>query len=88
MRKLKPWLATALALSGSSLFILALLLSNLIGDPSEFKWILASFGLAMAWVLLLIPGVCFLRWRGCWLLFGLPGTLPWLLLIGWLVSLP
>ena len=90
-RRLAPWLIASLTMAGASFLTF---FQGMLHAPFEFidrqfslYWLLASFGLAIAWLLTLILGLCYLRWRGLWLLTGLPGVGFWLFLIWIVVSL-
>jgi hypothetical protein len=77
-KPLWPLIGVSLGLAGAAFF------TGRIGMGTPFAGLLftLSFALSFGWVVSLLIGIVTRRWRGLWLLLGLPAALVWPVLLG------
>jgi hypothetical protein len=79
-KPLQPLLHLSLVMAAASFFAGLFALSGVTGStrfPGQDLLLAGSFGLSIAWAISLVVGVVTRRWRGLWLLIGLPLALAY-----------
>ncbi|HXP95518.1 MAG TPA: hypothetical protein VN809_02320 [Telmatospirillum sp.] len=77
MKRLAPWLAVSLIVAGGSLFSFRVFIDGhwLKAPWLSTWWLGASLLLSALWMIVFVSSLIAVRWRGLWLLMGMPGVI-------------